>query len=392
MNVISRRSHLGHYEVDNKIYSSKILATQNCKKGEWPRWVFNHDVFSKFNWKQEPTEDLYELYKQRAWQLRQQYDKLILFYSGGIDSSVVLKTFVENKIPLDLIVSYGSFNFNYWKTLQRNQEIDRVAIPEIKKILNYYKLDTPYVLIDDWHLFDNFKDESWIFNASPSSFRPETYVFNFYHTHPEIQKMMSKGKTAIIRGMDKPKLLCEEQENGNKWSLVFLDAQAGGAEASGLSEKINSWYDVEYFYWARNFPKILCKQSHIIKNYFEQKKDITLIRSLFSKGTWGDSKINYNNWIDPLIYGKYLNQEPGENRKYFSLGKWKVKNSGPKDFEFFIHGNEKAKTYWKKGMEYIVDNVDHFYMDGFDGHKRVDLKTFIEKGFTGIYSDPYYLN
>jgi hypothetical protein len=65
------------------------------------RFIFNDDVFEKEDWTEEPTEDIYELYAQRAIQLRKDYDYLVLMYSGGIDSHVMLKTFLENSIQIE---------------------------------------------------------------------------------------------------------------------------------------------------------------------------------------------------------------------------------------------------------------------------------------------------
>lgn len=384
------RKHLGFYEVEGKIYRNKVMALQASKPGHWPKWNFNHDVFGKFDWKTEPIEGLFDLYKQRAQQLRQKYDRLILFYSGGIDSTCMLRTFVENNIKLDLIVSYGSFGFYDWKNQKRNQEIQHVAIPEIKKILNDHNYHCPYVLIDDWHLFKKFQDESWVFSTSSSSVRPETYVYNFYHTDPIIQKIMEQGSTAILRGMDKPKLIYEEDTK--KWSLRFLDKQAGGADTSGLSNEINKWYNIEYFYWTRDLPKLLSKQAHIIKNFFQKNNDQKLIRSLFSIGEWGDSKIDYNDWIDPLIYSRYLTQQPGQKRNYFTMGKSPFINATVKDIDFFEHGDQHNIDVWNNGVDYILETIDHSFMDGYDQKNKISRATFISKGFTGIWSYPYYLN
>lgn len=72
------RSHLGFYEVDGKKYANKISAMLECPDDKWVHWNFNDEKFSRHDWKIEPKKTLRELYKIRAIQLREKYDKLIL--------------------------------------------------------------------------------------------------------------------------------------------------------------------------------------------------------------------------------------------------------------------------------------------------------------------------
>ena len=70
---------LGVYRVgDLKFYSKLEAIEMHTKTGIHPHWDFNEAVFSSYDWTVEPKEDLLELYKQRAEQLRNQYDYIIL--------------------------------------------------------------------------------------------------------------------------------------------------------------------------------------------------------------------------------------------------------------------------------------------------------------------------
>jgi hypothetical protein len=48
--------------------------------------------------------------KRLAYKLTEQYDNLYIAYSGGLDSEFVLKTFVENKLPITPILVSTPFN------------------------------------------------------------------------------------------------------------------------------------------------------------------------------------------------------------------------------------------------------------------------------------------
>jgi len=67
-------------------------------------WDFNKKVFSLYDWTKEPVEDVNYFYDKRVKELRQQYDYIIFFYSGGYDSHNILKTFIDNNIHIDEII------------------------------------------------------------------------------------------------------------------------------------------------------------------------------------------------------------------------------------------------------------------------------------------------
>ena len=94
----------GYYKVgDFKTYS-KIEAIEISNKLKTPsQWYFNENVYSKINWLEEPSVDLWELYKQRARQIRENYDYVVLWYSGGSDSHNMLNAWID---------SYCAFNPN----------------------------------------------------------------------------------------------------------------------------------------------------------------------------------------------------------------------------------------------------------------------------------------
>ena len=70
---------LGYYICDNLEFDSKIRACVHAVEHAKPvTWVFNNDEFNKYDWKVEPELSLDQLYDQRARQLREQYDYIIL--------------------------------------------------------------------------------------------------------------------------------------------------------------------------------------------------------------------------------------------------------------------------------------------------------------------------
>lgn len=56
------------------------------------------------------TINFIENSKRLAHKLAEQYDNLYIAYSGGMDSEFVLKTFLENKLPITPVIASTSFN------------------------------------------------------------------------------------------------------------------------------------------------------------------------------------------------------------------------------------------------------------------------------------------
>jgi hypothetical protein len=81
---------LGCYRVGDLKFYSKLQAIEYMQKtGVHLHWDFNEAVFSSYDWTMEPQETILELYRQRAQQLRDRYDYIALFWSGGADSETV---------------------------------------------------------------------------------------------------------------------------------------------------------------------------------------------------------------------------------------------------------------------------------------------------------------
>jgi hypothetical protein len=108
---MTKSDHQGMYCVchanTNKLISSHknkvqalLEATRLRKQGlpcvVWYLWY--HDTFKNFNKDLLGKIPLKTLYKERAQQLRDNYDELILYYSGGSDSHNILHTFLQNNI------------------------------------------------------------------------------------------------------------------------------------------------------------------------------------------------------------------------------------------------------------------------------------------------------
>ena len=96
----------GYYRVGEKTTYSKLEAIEWSRQNNISvQFVFNDKIFSAIDWTQEPTTPLWEMYKDRARQIREAYDYVVLWYSGGSDSHNMLWAWIEAGLKIDEIAT-----------------------------------------------------------------------------------------------------------------------------------------------------------------------------------------------------------------------------------------------------------------------------------------------
>jgi hypothetical protein len=328
MNILgNNKDKFGYYLVGEFKTYSKVESIELHKiTGIHPQWIFNEDVFKLYDWTQEPSESLDQLYLRRAQQIRRDYDHVVLMFSGGADSTNILDTFAKNKVLFEEIVT-----FNYWKADPDSDsffhsELHKVAYPKIKS-LREQGIDFKHRDFDMSELAHMvLKDPQYLnhrgYMASAhwgTSHIAKTYI---RECTPDYQKIMESGKKLVfVWGSDKPRL---HQVDG-RYCLRFLDLTDGGVNPRTQMQAKAHEYD-ELFYWAPECADMLCKQGHVLKRYYEKyniyrqddyysDKLIPLpeIKTVFDNDKTED-RLSFRNLINRLIY-------PGWDTNTFSLGK-----------------------------------------------------------------------
>jgi hypothetical protein len=262
------RDKLGSYLVSGKQYTNKYHALENCSSGEWPHFNFHDNIYSQVNWLQEPQEDLYEIYRQRAQQLRDKYDYLIIYYSGGIDSHCVLRTFLDNDIKLDGIIVSGSYSIESKIKTTCNMEQRTVALPFLQELKNR-GINIPVHFLDTVN-HHHYEDENWIY-ACGHSLTPQIYSYNFFWQDPWVKNFLERGSTGFIRGVDKPRVILED----DVWYVSFINVHILSGTPSGYLSKKQNWDIQEYFFWTPDMTKIVNKQAHVLIKWIEENLRIT---------------------------------------------------------------------------------------------------------------------
>jgi hypothetical protein len=358
----TRQDQYGFYQVgDLKFYSKLEAIEAEQKTGQELHWNFNDEVYANQPWT-DPKETLEELYQQRAQQLRDQYDYLILFYSGGADSDNILQTFIRNDIKLDEVVSFVNYEATKDKFNFLNGEIYNVAGARVEQA-QQKQPDLHHRIVDLCkYTVDYFKvSESkfnWIYEMR-SLYNPNAVVQqSLKNKVTDWQNLFNTGKrVAFVYGVDKPTVVGID----SKYFFTFKDVLDFAVSAKTQMEN-NPWENNELFYWSPAAPLIPIKQGQAIKKFLESVSvnDTKFFDELISGWsnifikTAGKTFALKSDVMHQIIY-------PHWTPTPYQL---KAKNMllTPRDSWFFkLPDSYAPKHAWKLGVDKLVESFPEKY-------------------------------
>ena len=359
---MNNKDKFGFYQVGNDTFYSRVEAAEYSKRTNKPiHWNFNDSVFGQFDWKNEPPLSLEQLYANRAQQIREKYDYVVVWYSGGADSHNVLSSFLKNNIHVDEIAQFVNYEASGTWDSYLNEEVAKVAVPETKKIQEQYphikhRLVDLSPIIKDLYTIDN-NGMDFIYKAnrvfSPNQLS-RTYLREKIKDYADI---INSGKSlCFIWGAEKPSIITVDE----KYCVYFADVidNAVGVRTQQLNRP---WEHDELFYWTPDAPEIVAKQAHIIKNFcrsitaenIEQHVKNGFVHTNNLGGNTGrqrgsivvnDKKYTVNNHgIHALIY-------PWWDLNTFSNGKNPSGIFSHRDLWWFLDKNLKDQQKFKYGI------------------------------------------
>lgn len=351
----------GFYQCgDFKTYSKLEAIEQEASTGHPLKWNFNDEVFSSYDWTVEPVESLNELYRQRAQQLRDNYDYIVLVYSSGADSDNILTTFVDNDIKIDELLLLTNDVGTKDKENGFNKEIYDVAIPRAEEAqvkqpgLKYRVMDIVPSTLD--HFSEKKLNLDYVYTTngylSPGHLgknKMRDYV-------PEWQRMLTAGKRVVfVWGTDKPIV------RGLNGSYYFTCRDMGGnaVTAAQQMENVPGFFD-EFFYWSPDAVPLLIKQGHVIKNYL--------------KSATSTSPFVTVEHTDIPYFRRALNAGKFENKQIYTLTFDGIRA--------IIYPNWRDNVYTVKTGVIVLSLRDDWLYDMPDSD---DLKHLIKTGFHGVW-------
>jgi len=233
-------------------------------------WHFNKTQYTAYNWTKEPAESLDELYRRRAQQIRDNYDYVVLWYSGGADSWCMLNAFIENDIKIDEIAHFVSYAADKDKHSVINEEIFYTAIPKTQQLLEKYSDIKQRVvdianIITDIYLRPDVKYD-YIYNIKgimSANSLARSYIREYVDDYKAI--IDSGKRMCFLWGAEKPRI---KMFNG-KWHTCFIDVfSETNLRLQSMAE--HGYFD-EWFYWGPDTAPIVAKQSHVLMKILNQE-------------------------------------------------------------------------------------------------------------------------
>lgn len=383
----------GYYLINGIKTLSKFEAWQ-FSKGNFHlvKFIFNDNIMDQYDWSVEPKENIYDLYRQRAEQLRNDYDYIVLMYSGGVDSHNILETFLHNNIKIDEICTFSNADVES-TTKKFNQEVFNKALPFLHT-LNLKKIGTKFryieigqYMIDQWSdefNFENFEH----FLQGPQWFVVRSQILkNSIDDHIKISDLGKK--ICYVWGLDKP---CVRIRN-NRHCLVFVDKciDFGIREfitKTMFDKKLLNFYD-EPFYISKKCPKISIKQSHLLINLIKKidKSDPNLKTSsqLTNTGPFvthhrdlnGHDKFLSKEMVNKALYPNLIISEFGDDKIHGSSLLTK------RDAWFSLSEHDNKIKWIQKLSKLVKNNSDYYYIvdNKLLGTRHIDSKLYyITKG------------
>lgn len=335
---------LGCYYIDNQKYFSRLeTAKIHHETGKFPTWWFHDDAFSSVDWTVEPSESLEQLYRQRAEQLRDQYDYLILCFSGGADSQNVLNTFMTNNIFLDEIMIYHNLskeqNCSFDQLNDMNAEVVKTAIPAAQEFvktnprtqlrtIDFSDLQYQYFLSEQ-----NTEKFIWSVNSLLS---PNTGILAHKWTlSQDYVDLINQGKrVCFITGHEKPRMDFDDGRYSVKFYNLLDNVAFVGSGAPN-----------ELFYWTPDYAKLMVKQAHVLKQHVElhniPHKNLNKVdsrqNSVFS--------VLYPNWSQDTF------QRPKGRLTYSNRDRW----------FFSLPDSDPAKTNWLRAVNTYWNQLPEYW-------------------------------
>lgn len=271
---------LGYYTVNGEVVTDKAEAVYkaNLTKSEI-EWYFNDDKFNSANWFTEPALSLNELYKLRAQQIRDNYDYVLVFASGGADSTNVVYSFLKNDIHIDEIVAGAPVSgLKNWTTSDKTTDAENTIsetfltqIPFLQKIKNQFP-NVKVTLHDYFEDMISYKTDEWLFNSS--CYIHPTFAARYnLERYDHIKKIADSGKRiALVYGLDKPQIA---KKNNSFYSVIFDHHVSNAFRAIK-----HDFACPVMFYYTPELPELLIKQAHVTCRFLELKQNQYLLKYL----------------------------------------------------------------------------------------------------------------
>lgn len=383
MAVPARQRKLGYYSVGSQEYFSKIDACiAGTQQNIHPQWHFNDAVWQSMNWTVEPELHVLDLYKCRARQIREQYDYVMIYYSGGSDSQTVVEAFIDAGCHIDEILTLWnrshdrSYVVSKEVTDAKNVETEfelttKPGLEWIQRVSPKTKITYHDVSVDIVDQLQKYDGEEYVGQLTEHLAPQNLGRYGSPKTKHQ-RLLLDRGyRTAFVYGVDKPKVCIKD----GKYYAYFVDVVPNNFKGIAVNHDYNNMFP-EFFFWSPDLPQIVVKQAHMVKSWFQKNPSLQPVLS------WPNFSWTHRNTYEvitrAIIYPNWdLGRFQVEKTKFTVFCEWD-------DWFFQQFKGTAAYANWTKGLDYVQAMVDPKYLSyTFD-------RTF--NGFVGMINGLYCLD
>lgn len=271
MQTVPHSERVGYYLVNNEKYDNKwdAMLSATAQNTDYS-WYFAPEVFDKIDWSTPVDLSLDQLYAVRLQQLRNKYEHLVLFFSGGKDSLNILLTAINNNILLDEIVVFYPFAMEKFfnnKELDSDNvysEVEFAAKPLLKSLESRLDTRTKIRFQDNGDTNNKFhQNADWFDEIRPANTLQMISPSYGGAFDPELIKLaLQCKKVGVIVGADKPSVF----ESEGNYYFKFMDV-AFNTIPRPKSKEMRAQYEFinyEAFYQTPDLPELVVKQAQTI--------------------------------------------------------------------------------------------------------------------------------
>lgn len=341
----------GRYCVGANVFWDKITALAFAEKTNQPvHWDFNNQLFSAYDWTNEPLQDISYYYIERCKQIRDQYQYIVLHYSGGSDSNNILTHFYRSGIHIDQI--NVTIPLEYYEKHTRVSHSD-----EASELHNeWYNVIKPDLLWIEKHLPNskitihdstndiiNFNvDQDWILHAGENCNPNIAGRMKYYDVVDS--KIYDNKKVGHIYGVDKPRVFCHQ----GHWYFAFLDSVLSISSTYKPQWLKQDHVHVVNFYWSPDAALLLIKQAHLIKKHYEANQHLLRLATIhtLTEQERELQQVIIKSAVYPFWRNDIFQVKKSNSVFYKEFDQW-----------FFHLAGNSAKNRWIEGYRHIMQQV-----------------------------------
>lgn len=341
------------YRVGGQFFYNVYLALREVQRTGQPLEFYCRDATNdQYNWAHEPEASMDDLMAAYAHRLREQYDRLILLWSGGTDSHTIYNIFRRERIRIDEILIKASAHLEQYPdshvTWMRKNHWDPHT-----RITRYDQNDTELRGID-------CANEDWVWKSKGDllMFGMSTGAEGVKHL---IERNHAGTRWTAIAGYEKPRLVYRQ----GRWWARHLD--------SPMRQTMG--YDHLTLFFLE--PTINIKQNHLVKRAVKQwieQNQLPLYEGDWAEAKWPHTPAGYRAWATACGRHDELTLGASHLQKVRSTEYWSLDISQERSWRDLEHSTDPTlAAYLKNGDPTSVN----FVRGLFNMHGERDFVRFL---------------